>query len=225
MIPEMEERPLPTSSKPFVDILEEFNRKERNLLVRDILGHSEEKLRLSDDFLKRIHDATGVTLDADAWWATDFHFDWLFAAAMLFVGTATAGQVQADAIPPLMTATQEDADLVVADGKHLILIEAKAYGSFSNERIKEKRRRFNQLRELFGSSLDLHLVLMSPVAPQKLHYPEGIKPLPWLQLMIGANVTVCRVERCDASGNTGKAGGHWTIVELPAPKAADGGKD
>ena len=43
----MEELSLPTPTKPLVDILEGFNRKERNLLVRDILGHSEQKLRLS----------------------------------------------------------------------------------------------------------------------------------------------------------------------------------
>ena len=69
----MKEPALSESTK-LVDILEAFNRKERNLLVRDILGHSKEKLLLSADFLKRIRDASGVELDPMAWWATDFHF-------------------------------------------------------------------------------------------------------------------------------------------------------
>lgn len=217
----MEELSLPTPTKPLVDILEGFNRKERNLLVRDILGHSEQKLRLSPDFLTRIHVATGVTLNADAWWATDYHLDWLFAAVMVFLGTATPGQVQADALPPLMTATQEDADLVIADDRHLILIEAKAYGAYNNEQVARKRRRFEMLQYIAGPNLDLHFLLMSPRPPQKLNHSEGAKPLNWLQLKVDPNLTVCRVERCDAEGKTGKAGGHWKIVELPAAAAGE----
>lgn len=137
----VQESSLSVSLKPLPDILESFNRKERNLLVRDILGDCENMLRFSDDFRRRIEKVTGVTLDARAWWATDFHFDWLFAAVMMFLGTATAGKAQADNEPKLITATQEDVDLVVADAQHLILIEAKAYGSNSNEQVERKRRR------------------------------------------------------------------------------------
>lgn len=216
----MEEYSLPIPTKPLVDILEIFNRKERNLLVRDILGHSEQKLRLSADFLQRIHIATGVTLNADAWWATDYHLDWLFAAVMVFLGTATPGQVQADALPPLMTATQEDADLVIANDRSLILIEAKAYSANNNEQVKRKRRRFEMLQRLAGQNLDLHLLLMSLKSPTDPTHSTNPMSLKCIQLKIDPHLTVCRVKRCDAKGKADKAGGHWVIVELPA---TDGG--
>ncbi len=125
-----------------------------------------------------------------------------------------------------MTWTQEDADLVVADGKHLLLIEAKAYGAYSNERVEQKRLRFDGLRkEMAGSGIALHFLLMSPRTPQKLHYLQGVTPIPWLKLKIPADMPVRRVERCDANGKRSASGGYWQIVTLPAAKAVDGGED
>jgi hypothetical protein len=51
------------------DILDRFNRKERNLLIRDALGHSSgEALSLNDDFLKRTGAAlSGLEIPKDAW--------------------------------------------------------------------------------------------------------------------------------------------------------------
>ncbi len=219
----MEEPALPETSK-LVDILEAFNRKERNLLIRDILGHSETKLPLSSDFVERIRKASGVALDPAAWWATDFHFDWLIAAAKMLSAGIQPDQVQSEGAEP-MTWTQEDADLVVADSKHLILIEAKAYGAYSNERVKQKCLRFENLcEEMAGSGIDLHFLLMSPRKPQKLDYPEVRPPLRWLPLKIPADMPVRRVERCDANGKRSADKGHWHIVTLPAAKAVDGGE-
>ena len=46
---------------PLAQILEKFNRKERNLLIRDILGCPGEELCLSDDFCKRLESAVGIS--------------------------------------------------------------------------------------------------------------------------------------------------------------------
>jgi hypothetical protein len=214
---------MPASTTALAEILERFNRKERNLLVRDILGHAEAKLRLSSDFIERIRVATNVTLDADAWWATDYHFDWLFAAVMMFLGRAVPDQEHANT--GIITGTPEDADLIIAEGNHLILVEAKAYSNFSNEQVDSKRLRFDQLRALAGDDLDLHFLLMSPREPQRLAVPPGSLKLPWIPLKIDGASTICRVECCDAAGKPAAAGGYWSVVEAPVHKVADGGGD
>jgi hypothetical protein len=212
---------MPASTTALAEILERFNRKERNLLVRDILGHAEAKLRLSSDFIERIRVATNVTLDADAWWATDYHFDWLFAAVMMFLGRAVPDQEHANT--GIITGTPEDADLIIAEGNHLILVEAKAYSNFSNEQVDSKRLRFDQLRALAGDVLDLHLLLMSRTQPQKLAVPDGVQPLRWIPLRIDGRVTISRVERCNGNGKADAAGINWRVVEAPARAGAAGG--
>jgi hypothetical protein len=219
----MKDPAMPASTTTLAEVLERFNRKERNLLVRDILGHAEAKLRLSSDFVERIQAKTNVTLGADAWWATDYHFDWLFAAVMVFLGQTVPAQVHPNT--SVMTLTQEDADLIIADGNHLMLVEAKAYGGFGNEQVARKRLRFDQLRALAGDDLDLHFLLMSPREPQRLAVPPGSLKLPWIPLKIDGASTICRVECCDAAGKPAAAGGYWSVVEAPVHKVADGGGD
>ena len=210
------------SDQTFVGILKKFNRKERNLLIRDVLGRPEEKLHLGQDFLDRVNCVLGVSLTANAWWATDYHFDWLFAAAKLFLQRASLNFPQENGSEP-MTWTQEDADLVIADNKHLVLIEAKAYGAYDNEQFERKRLRFDQLcQEMEGSGIELRFLLMSPRKPQKLRYPSGVEPFKWLELKLDPKTVVCRVERCDASGKRAEKQGYWQILELPVAKASDG---
>lgn len=212
------------SHPSLVSVLETFNRKERNLLVRDILGRPEETLHLGHDFLGRLNALLDISLAADAWWASDYHFDWLFAAAKLLRKTASLDVAQAQGANP-MTWTQEDADLVIADDRHLILIEAKAYEAYDNAQFERKRLRFDQLcDEMDGSGIKLQFLLMSPREPRKLRYPAGMAPYKWLRLRLDVKVVVCRVERCDASGKRAKDRGYWHIVKLPVVKAADGGK-
>jgi hypothetical protein len=73
--------------------LERFNRKERNLLVRAILGDKEKHLELSKDFRDKVADALIIdAIGADAWWATDYHYDWLAGALAVYVEGESAVQ-------------------------------------------------------------------------------------------------------------------------------------
>jgi hypothetical protein len=73
---------------PLANILERFNRKERNLLIRDILGCRGKPLLLASDFCERLAKTVGIPKESveGAWWATDFHFDWLAGALDLYEG-------------------------------------------------------------------------------------------------------------------------------------------
>ncbi len=220
---------MPGSPKQLAQILEAFNRKERNLLVRDILGHAETKLRLSDDFRQRIDEAAGVTLSPEAWWATDYHFDWLFAALTVLYGNTEPGVAHKDQTPKLIVANQEDVDLVIADGQNLILIEAKAHEAWSNEQAASKRQRFesllghNEALRPSGSEgrINLHFLLMSRTIPKSLRTETGLEPLRWLPFKIDASLRSYRVKRCEANGTINERGGHWLVVEKPAAAAPE----
>jgi hypothetical protein len=63
-------------------VLERFNRKERNLLIRAILSDKKPPPPppLSEGFRQKVTDKLGFPIPADAWWATDYHISWLAGA-------------------------------------------------------------------------------------------------------------------------------------------------
>jgi hypothetical protein len=71
---------------PLSEILERFNRKERNLLIRHILGHNVKKLQLSEKFRRDLAEKLQIKagIPEDAWWATDYHIAWIAGAVGLF---------------------------------------------------------------------------------------------------------------------------------------------
>jgi hypothetical protein len=205
------------SQVEFSEILERFNRKERNLLVRDILGHRESKLRLSKSFLMRVNKAAKTDLGRDAWWATDFHFDWALAAAMMFCGKTEIGRVETDINDglKLIQGTQEDVDLIIADGKNLVLIEAKAGEAWGQKQFDRKVKRLEALRHTAGGRLKVRLLLMSPKKSEKLKIPAD-SDIQWLDFIYEKILTGYRVQRCGADGKISADGGHWKIVEKAA---------
>ena len=155
-------------------VLERFNRKERNLLVRAILGHEEKPLRLSPRFRQQVGDELGFPIPEDAWWATDYHISWLAGALAIFItdgdGLQKSYENRAVNKRKLVEGNQEDIDLVIATDQHLILIEAKAHGAWDNAQLRSKLARLSLLHE-FCKTLELvpqralcfHLLLVSPV--------------------------------------------------------------
>jgi hypothetical protein len=140
--------------------LERFNRKERNLLVRAVLGHETKALELSGEFRKTIADALQIApIPLGAWWATDYHIAWL--AGALAVYTEGAEQAVAKGARPnpsangssLVKGNQEDIDLVIASGIDLILIEAKGVGAWGNEQLRSKLARLELVRNEYMSSI------------------------------------------------------------------------
>jgi hypothetical protein len=161
------------------DALELFNRKERNLLVRLALGHKEKRLRLSDSFRSEVGRELAIEIPGEAWWATDFHFSWLAGALKVHA------QGQEEALKPeenlqlgarhLVEGNQEDVDLVIATGGHLIMIEAKAYDAWSNSQMASKIERLNLLDQYYTTlprtsepPVQFHFLLISPTAPKRL---------------------------------------------------------
>lgn len=165
--------------------LERFNRKERNLVIRDILDCVDEPRPLGPEFCERL--AIAVEIDQEllksAWWTTDFHFDWLAGALLSFMrGERTNPQCNhpkvidlrpGSSIVKLVMGNQEDIDLVIVvyDATlkmyHLILIEAKAYGRHDGKQFKRKMRRFELLHDLYKEDL-------KPGSPQESESPHNV---------------------------------------------------
>ncbi|GAA0607485.1 hypothetical protein GCM10009416_50490 [Craurococcus roseus] len=210
--------------------LERINRKERNLLIRAALGHKEVPLRLSSAFRKQVAKKLNLMSEVpeDAWWATDYHISWLAGALTVYVegdgALTTAKPNPWFGERRLVEGNQEDVDLVVAFGKELLLIEAKAYGAFSNAQLASKLVRLNLLHDYYKGlglatecPVNFRILLISPMPPQKLTtiWPNWVRAeagVPWIPLELNTSASVLEVRRCNQDGQISAAGDHWRVV-------------
>lgn len=197
-----------------IALLRSFNRKERQILLSEVLRpeEGEEAFSLDAGFRKRLGGKIGVAVPADAYVAMDYHLDWLAMALYL---AATPDPPERICNDGLFEANQEDVDLLVAfeaaDGAHLALIEAKGVTGWTNAQQDSKARR---LRRIFGDVSGLatpHFVLMSPKRPAGIEAsdwpgwmrrPDG-EPY-WLELPLPGGLR--KATRCDADGNNAAEG-------------------
>lgn len=220
-----------------VDALRELNRKERYWLVRNALGPSSGKL--GEGFRQELGATLGgIHIPDYAWWAMDYHLDWLVGALALFQKTEEMIGTAQDNPDALVKGNQEDMDLVVAFDNTLILIEAKGDTSWSNEQLNSKVPRLEAILGEVGADrsslnrLSVYFVLMSPSRSGKLRR-KGDGPWPtwmldktgqpwWIPMhMAEADQTpsFLKVVRCkDKDGTVGKEGTHWKI-DYNDPKA------
>lgn len=212
------------------EVLERFNRKERNLLVRHVLGHGESPLRLSAEFRRKVGKALELEgeIPKQAWWATDYHFDCLAGALALYVkGDRALHEIWPNPLKEgrrLVEGNQEDIDLIIATESDVILIEAKGFEAYSNSQMASKIARLNLLHtywdELSGSAphlIRISFLLISPRPPQKLttEWPSWVLRdgrVPWIQLELDFVNSVLQVTQC-RSDHESTAKENWRITE------------
>jgi hypothetical protein len=136
----------------------------------------------------------------------------------------------------LIKGNQEDIDLVIASGEHLIMIEAKAYGEWERGQMKSKLERLQLLHDFYRTlknesprAVRFCLLLLSPRRPQKLNLdcPEWAREeavhsteVPWMELRLGAPTgSILEVTRCDENGDRAADRGFWRCVECSSSKA------
>ena len=109
-----------------LEYIESFNRKERFFLIGEALGNRH--FRPSAGFRKRVGDAFGLDIPADALVLMDYHLDWIHASLVLAAGADESVAHEND--PVVATGTLEDIDLLIAfdegGATHVVMIEAKA---------------------------------------------------------------------------------------------------
>jgi|SRR5665213_3382288 len=218
------------------DVLLRFNRKERNLLIRAVLGDEQEPLQLSEAFRRAIAQQLPVLkveiIPEEAWWSTDYHISWL-AGALAYYTEGKDCLKNARHNPStgpdceLIERNQEDIDLVIASGRDLILVEAKAYGKWDVDQLQSKLDRFDLLRGEYDqiaahaaidTQVQMHFLLMSPVEPKEIkvdwrRFKRTDSPIPWIRLNLPKSEPILEVSRCNEKGKKSDQGGYWQIVE------------
>lgn len=222
-------------------VLSAFNRKERYFLhaaATGGLGHAEvhgASVSLSEEFAGAVTSTLGESWrpPGHAWACTDFHLDWLHAGLQWWSGGTGPGRVDGlPTAPPLpwldgvtappsaITGTQEDADLLVCwhdgDVPRVLVVEAKAYGAWSNKQATAKYRRLQVILDSVPpGTVAVRWLLTSPTAPSKLDTTawrewalvDG-KPA-WMALPVPPMRVAPR--RCDADGKASAAGTQWRL--------------
>ena len=199
--------------------LRSFNRKERFILLQEALGA--DTFCLDDDFRKRLGEAVGVTIPADAFVAMDYHLDWIQMSLYLAATPAPPSPIPNDN-DDLFKANQEDVDLLVAFDSaattHLVLVEAKMETRWTNSQLRSKAER---LRRIFGTGrpgtglAKPYFVLASPNRPERLEVEkwagwmkQNREPV-WMPLPKPPNL--CKVTRCTEEGRASATGGFLGI--------------
>lgn len=211
-----------------VDALARFNRKERYWLIRNALGPT--SARLDEAFRDKLKKAIGVDVPVDAWWAMDYHLDWLVGALALVDDESQLDMVRPNTAKLIM-GNQEDMDLVVAFKNVLILVEAKGETAWSNEQYRSKVARLEKIRQSRplqeSNPVAMYFVVMSPGSPNGLMPAEGGQWEPWMCNKDGRPMHVelemppslLKVTRWDEGlAKSAAVDTHWKIV--PARKLA-----
>ena len=216
------------------DVLKRFNRKERNLLVRAVLGDEQKPLRLVETFRRNVAQELKIEMIAEAaWWATITHIAWLAGALAYYTeGDASLNKARPNrssgpspSMSRLIEGNQEDIDLIIASGLDLILIEAKAFGSWDNKQLRSKLDRLKLLDiecQQIADRADrdrvrMHFLLTSPRESNiNVEWPEWIlkeNQVPWIELHLPESAAILEVNRCDADAEETAEGDHWRIVK------------
>ena len=203
-----------------IEWLEAFNRKERFFLVGNALGNT--NFNLSDEYRTKLHSVLGIHPPQHSFVAMDYHLDWIHAGLFLSSSANQLNNVHENKVP-IVTANQEDIDLLVAfedlGVTHLLMIEAKAATGWTNKQTLSKADR---LREMFGEdgkkclNVKPSFCLTSPRPPQLLdsdQWPSwmapGGQPI-WLELEVPPGRR--RITRCDQAGKSSASGDFFRVI-------------
>jgi hypothetical protein len=219
-----------TPTQNLAQALAQFNRKERYWLLRNALGQQTDAdnvpsaPQLSESFRFRLGRHLSYDIPPTAWWAMDYHLDWLYAAIVLLRGNP---QIHYNNDSRGIQANQEDIDFIIAFDKTLILIEAKGDTPWSNEQLSSKKARLDLIFKSLGTDFQplagidkVLYVLMSPDAinwhsPQTSRNSLKIDSLPigldntqvWMKLNMDKQLL--KVRRCNEDGKVIRSGVYW----------------
>jgi hypothetical protein len=202
----------------FVDLLQMLNRKERFFLVGFALDN--QQFALGVRFRELLQAEFHVEVPEDAFVAMDYHFSWLYAAAVLS---------QAEGLGPFPSGggiergNQEDIDLLVAFDDEAItrvlILEAKGVTGWNNRQLRSKLER---LASIFGTEsnpgrfpfLRPDFAILSPIRPigvDTTDWPGWMTDQPgrphWIEMPAPGDLL--KVTRCDSHGKTAANGGYW----------------
>lgn len=211
-----------------IDLLSQFNRKERFFLIRQALGNAD--FSLSSAFREEFSAKIGIEVPHGAFVAMDYHLDWIAASLRAYRQSGSICRPFSNSDQEV-NGTQQDVDLLIAfnteETSHIVLIEAKGYSAWDNSQMREKAHR---LSALFGQDgkrhhpeVIPHFFLMSSKKPNGLNrdsWPAWMQNAQWLKLNL--DYPRLKVTRCDPCGEPSRDGDHFCIKEAKEPSGSGG---
>ena len=204
-----------------LDILKQFNRKERFHLLHHALGYESQSFRLGHNFRNALASNLGLRVPHDALVMMDYHLDWIGMAVWLRDQSILPTKQAPATHEGRVSGNQEDVDLLVAfesDGTtHMVFIEAKGDTAWNNQQLRSKAKR---LTHIFGSEISKtacvqpHFVLLSPTASTRIDtgtWPSWMRrdldhwmTLPWPSTM--------KPTLCNEDGSANRHG-DWVRID------------
>ncbi len=203
-------------------------------MVRNALGDAARTLdrHICDALQDELRDRQVHIDNNQAWWAVDYHFNWLYAALQVHCRLLKAGARAWDNTSKAVQGNQEDVDLIVVSGDDVILVEAK-YERWRGKELDQLASKVARLKLLNAdedgrvgrspNQVRLHFVLMSPDEPDGDGMKRLIRDAPmwvrrqgeetwrWTKLLVDDPKPDLRVHRSDERGKKATGGFHWTI--------------
>ena len=209
-----------------IEHLKSFNRKERFILLEKVLRRN--TFRLSDNFRKELSDCLelGFEIPDCAYVAMDYHIDWIKMAVYLAKNPESKGTViRSEKGIEGINENQQDVDLLVAftrgSATHLVLIEAKADTSWNYKQLRDKCNELKESISPTATTLELHLVLMSPKLPhvEKSKYINISEWPCWMKkedgsfnfMQLDLPQGLRKITRCDGERNDDENGEYYKI--------------
>ena len=94
-----------------IEILRQFNRKERFFLIGQALGN--EAFSLAERFRQELGEVIGVKIPGNAFVGMDYHLDWIAASLRAHRNPKRVGEAVCNS-DEVATGTQQDVDLLIA---------------------------------------------------------------------------------------------------------------
>ena len=203
-----------------IGLLQSFNRKERFYLISQAIG----SFQLSENFREQLGEVTNLTIPTEAFAAMDYHLEWLTAALHAYQAKDVE-KVFPNPDQKIIKGNQQDADLLVAFREettyHIVLVEAKGVGSWSNSQMSDKAKRLSEIFGQAGSEyaeVVPHMCLVSPRPPEGLHansWPKWMTrdddSIYWFKLDLPEDSF--KVSRCEQDGSISSVGQFFRIVK------------
>ena len=212
-------------SESFRENLKKFNRKERFYVVRQA---TKSGFELDGEFKKLLEKELKISIpEQNVFMAMDYHFDWIYASLFLCSQTTNSNNNKYALDPKLITATQQDVDLLIAAPDptnpmitNLIMVEAKGDTSWTNKQASAKAERLNKIfvSGSFEQIIRPYYLIWSPNPSEKLEFksfPVWAKregKVPHIKLNMDENLV--KITRCDEAGKDAIKGKFWKVDKV-----------
>ncbi len=210
-----------------IEKLRLFDRKERFVVLREVLGFHSEAPCLDRCFRGRLAKLIETDVPKSCFLAMDYHLDWIQLAIYLAKNPGIQpGCRFSNPDIENINMSQRDVDLLIAfqdpaekTQTHLVMIEAKAYSSWDNDQLKKKIDRLGKIMNIEEvqetCELKPHFVLMTGAESENIQCASWDtwmltqeKKLFWLKYTLSERY---KVTRCGDNKVGNKEGDHLRL--------------